>query len=156
MKHLFTLVLLLIPVSGMTKAGPVSEQILPILRGLESFHVEGQGQNAMLTARWQPAHFPTSLKVFIPQNPTPRKQIEFTIESRSAAMFLQIRSLVDEVSQEVSENGFPSVHPSVLPTSRHTTDGFKGSMKVRVPNTPAGRNFSAAFLKEFKEISDSF
>jgi hypothetical protein len=149
--------LVLFPLVSSAKVGTISEQILPILRGLDAVHVEGKGREATLAASWKRDHFPTTLSVFIPQVPSSGKQIEFDIQSRSAHLFLQMRSLVDEVSQEVSGSpGTLSFRPAVFPTSRHTEEGFYGSIKVRVPNTPTGRQFSAVFLKQFREISESF
>ncbi|MBX9768858.1 MAG: hypothetical protein K2X47_16415 [Bdellovibrionales bacterium] len=157
MKLIFsTLFFLLMPLVSFAKAGSIRDQILPILRGLDAVHTEGTGKETKMAASWTRPHFPTTLTVFIPEAPGTGKQIEFNIQSRSAAMFFQMRSLVDEVSQEVSAPESLALRPSVFPSSRHTEAGFVGNMKVRVPNTPAGRNFSAVFLKQFREISDSF
>ena len=140
----------------LAKPRTLSEQIHPILHGLDSIHIEGRGQDSQLTASWRRPHFPTTLTVHVPQAPSSTRQIQFEIQSRSAAVFLQMRSLVDEVSREVSAPNSLALRPAVFPSSRHTENGFQGTMKIRVPNSPAGRNFSAAFLKQFKELSENF
>lgn len=152
----FTLLFALVPLASFAKAGSIRDQILPILRGLDAVHVEGKGRESKIAASWTRPHFPTTLSVFIPEVTGTGKQIEFNIQSRSAAVFLQMRSLIDEVSLEVSGPESLALRPSVFPSSRHSETGFIGNMKVRVPNTIAGRNFSTVFLKQFREISDSF
>ena len=156
MTTFFLSLLLVFPAVVLAKPRTLTEQILPILRGLDSIHIEGRGENSQLAASWRRPHFPTTLTVHVPQVPTSKRQIEFEIQSRSAAVFLQMRSLVDEVSREVSAPDSLALRPAVFPSSRHTENGFQGNMKIRVPNSPAGRNFSAVFLKQFKELSENF
>lgn len=156
MKAFYFALLLLSPMVASAKASTITEQILPILRGLDGIHKEGDGEDSRLAASWRRPHFPTTLTVHVPRVRSSKRQIEFEIQSRSAAVFLQMRSLVDQVSREISTPDSLALRPTVFPSSRHTESGFQGNMKIRVPNSSAGREFSVVFLKQFRELSENF